>query len=78
MNAGRRRVFVARRIPDEGLGMLEGVVDVDLWEEHLPPPRDELLRRVHGADGLLSVLTDRVDDELLDAAGPGLRVISNF
>jgi glyoxylate reductase len=58
--------------------MLEGVVDVDLWEEHLPPPRDELLKRVRGTDGLLSLLTDRVDDELLDAAGPGLRVVSNF
>jgi glyoxylate reductase len=58
--------------------MLEGVVDVDLWEEHLPPPRAELLRRVRGTDGLLSLLTDRVDDELLDAAGRGLRVVSNF
>src|SRR5262249_18927643 len=40
--------------------------------------RDELLRRVAGVDGLLALLTDRVDDELLDAAGPGLRVVSNF
>ncbi len=44
----------------------------------MPPPRDELLRRVRGADGLLALLTDRVDDELLDAAGPGLRVVSNM
>ncbi len=78
MAGARPRVFVARRIPDEGLGMLDGAVDVDLWEEHLPPPRDELLRRVRGKDGLLSLLTDRVDDELLDAAGPGLCVVSNF
>jgi lactate dehydrogenase-like 2-hydroxyacid dehydrogenase len=37
-----------------------------------------LLERVRGVDGILSLLTDRVDDELLDAAGPGLRVVSNF
>ena len=51
---------------------------MDLWEDELPPPRDELLRRVAGVDGLLALLTDRVDDELLDAAGPGLRVVSNY
>jgi lactate dehydrogenase-like 2-hydroxyacid dehydrogenase len=51
---------------------------VDLWTDELPPPRDELLRRVAGLDGLLSLLTDRVDDELLDAAGPQLKVVSNF
>ena len=42
-------------------------------------PRDELLRRVHGrATGILALLTERVDDELLDAAGPQLRVVSNY
>ena len=44
----------------------------------MPPPRDELLRRVEGIDGLLALLTDRVDDELLDVAGPRLKVVSNL
>lgn len=74
----RPRVFVARVIPDEGLDPLRAACEVDLWEDELPPPRAELLRRVAGADGLLALLTDRVDDELLDAAGPGLRVVSNY
>jgi lactate dehydrogenase-like 2-hydroxyacid dehydrogenase len=74
----RPRVFVSRRIPDEGLARVLAETDADLWTDPLPPPRDELLRRVHGVEGLLSLLTDRVDDELLDAAGPGLRVVSNF
>ncbi len=77
MSAARPRVFVARRLPDEGLAPL-AAVEVDLWPDELPPPRATLLERVHGVDGLLSLLTDRVDDELLDAAGPGLRVVSNF
>jgi lactate dehydrogenase-like 2-hydroxyacid dehydrogenase len=51
---------------------------MDLWTEELPPPRDELLRRVAGCDGVLTLLTDRVDDEFLDAAGPGLKVVSNY
>ena len=74
----RPRVFVTRVIPDEGLDRVRDACDLDLWTEELPPPREELLRRVAGVDGLLSLLTDRVDDELLDAAGPQLKVVSNF
>ena len=76
--SGRPRVFVARRIPDEGLEPIAAVCDLDLWADELPPPRDELLQRVAGCAGVLTLLTDRVDDGLLDAAGPGLRVVSNY
>ncbi|MEO7295010.1 MAG: D-glycerate dehydrogenase [Candidatus Limnocylindria bacterium] len=72
------RVFVTRVIPDAGLDRVRAACDVDLWEDDLPPPRDELLRRAAGMDGLLTLLTDRVDDELLDAAGAQLKVVSNF
>ena len=76
--AGRPRVFVARRIPDEGLESIVAACESDVWPDELPPPRAELLRRVAGCDGILTLLTDRVDDELLDAAGPRLRVVSNY
>ncbi len=74
----RPRVLVTRLIPGEGLDPVRQACDVDLWDEELPPPREELLRRVAGVDGILSLLTDRIDDELLDAAGPQLKVVSNF
>ena len=74
----RPRVFVARVIPDAGLDLLRAATDVDVWPDELPPPRDELLRRVAGCDGVLTLLTDRVDDEFLDAAGPPLKVVSNY
>ena len=77
-DGGRPRVFVARRIPEVGLDAVRAACEMDLWEDDLPPPRDELLRRVAGVDGVLTLLTDRVDDEFLDAAGPGLRVVSNY
>jgi glyoxylate reductase len=76
--ADRPKVFVARIIPDEGLDSVRAACDMDLWTDELPPPRDELLRRVAGCDGVLTLLTDRVDDEFLDAAGPRLRVVSNY
>jgi len=74
----RPRVFVTRLIPDEGLSLVREFCDADIWPEELPPPRDELLARVRGMDGLLTLLTDRVDAELLEAAGPQLRVVSEL
>ena len=71
-------VFVTRVIPDEGLQPVRDACDLDLWRDELPPPRDELLRRAAGKAGLLTLLTDRVDAELLDAAGPQLKVVSNY
>ncbi|MDQ2934101.1 MAG: D-glycerate dehydrogenase, partial [Chloroflexota bacterium] len=71
-------VFVARVIPDEGLQPLRDACDLDLWGDDLPPPRDELLRHVVGKEALLTLLTDRVDAQLLDAAGPQLKVVSNY
>ncbi len=57
---------------------LERSFIVDIHDEELPPPRDELLASVVGRDGLVTMLTDRVDAELLDAAGPSLRVVANY
>ena len=71
-------VFVTRRIPEKGLEMIRDFCEVDLWAGELPPGRDELLKHVKGMDGLLSLLTDKVDGELMDAAGEQLKVISNL
>ena len=71
------RVFVTRAIPSLGLDIVSAAAEMEVWPGELPPPRDVLLEKVRGVDGLLSLLTDRVDDELLDAAGPQLKVIAN-
>lgn len=76
--AARPRVFVARVIPDAGLRPILEACDAHVWDVDAPPPRDELLRAVAGCDGVLTLLTDRVDDEFLDVAGPRLRVVSNM
>jgi glyoxylate reductase len=72
------RVFVSRIIPDEGLRPIQDATDATVWQDELPPPRDTLLRSIEGADGVLTLLTDKVDDEFLDRAGEGLKVVSNF
>jgi len=75
---GRPSVFVSRRIPEDGLRPIEADCEATIWPDELPPPRDALLAAVAGCDGILTLLTDQVDDELLDAAGPQLRVVSNY
>lgn len=72
------KVFVTRVIPEKGLGMIRESCEMDLWQGDLPPDREELLKRVQAVDGLLCLLTDRVDTEVMDAAGDRLRVISNL
>jgi len=76
--SGQPRVLVSRVIPDAGLDIVRAAAQAEIWPDELPPPRDVLLDKVRGVDGLLSLLTDRVDDELLEVAGPQLRVVSNF
>jgi glyoxylate reductase len=71
------KVYVTRIIPDAGLNLIREFSDATVWDEELPPPRDVLLRETKDADGLVSLLTDRVDAELMDAC-PRLRVVSNM
>ena len=73
----RPKVFVTRGLAPEAIERIAAATDMDLWPEELPPPREALLERVAGVDGVLTLLTDRVDGELFDAA-PGLRVVSNL
>src|SRR6266571_5561426 len=71
------QVFVTRRIPDAGLDMLRDRCAVEVWPGDGPPAREEIMLRVPGLDGVLAMLTDRMDAELMDAA-PRLKVISNY
>ena len=74
----RPRVFVTRRVPERVREELERSFALDVHDEELPPPRAELLARAAACDGLVTMLTDRVDAELLDAAGPQLRIVANY
>jgi glyoxylate reductase len=71
------RVFVTRRIPAAGLDRILEACDAEVWAGELPPPYETLRQKVATCDGLVSLLTDRIDAPLLDAA-PRLKVVSNF
>jgi glyoxylate reductase len=74
----RPSVFATRRFPPRVREELEASFLLDVHDSEWPPSRDELLAHVAGRDGLMTMLTDRIDDELLDAAGRQLRVVANF
>jgi glyoxylate reductase len=70
-------VFVTRVIPSPGLDRVLHACDAEVWHDPLPPPPEELLRRASGCEGLLALLTDRIDAAFLGAC-PRLRVVSNY
>lgn len=77
MAADRPRVVVTRRLPGTALDRLAEVADVEVWPGRLEPSPAELRELAAGSTGLITMLTDRVDAELLDAC-PDLRVVANY
>jgi glyoxylate reductase len=86
------RVYLTRVIPEQGLSLIRAACEVEVWGEaprtelikgsshvsHGAIPREVLLEKVRGVDGLLCLLTDPVDAGVIEAAGPQLKVISNY
>ena len=70
------RVLVTRRLPGDALDRLASVHESEVWPGPGAPPREVLLERVGEVEGLLSMLVDRIDAELLDAA-PRLKAVAN-
>ena len=71
------KVVITGKIPAIAVERLRAEHEVISWDEPVAISRDELLKRVKGADAIVSLLTEKVDAELLDAAGPQLKVVSN-
>jgi len=71
------RILITRRLPEEGIGKLLDTADVDIWPEDGPMPRESMLERIAPADAIISLLSDRIDEEAMDAA-PSLKAIANY
>jgi glyoxylate reductase len=75
--APKPKVFVTRRIPDAGLIPIREHCNAEVWPDQLPPDYELIRAKVETCDGLVSLLTDKIDAALLDAA-PRLKVVSNY
>ena len=72
------RILITRRIPESGLSIIREVAEIDVFEGDSPIPRDVLLNKIEGKDGLLCLLSDRIDKDVIAAGGESLKVISNY
>jgi len=70
------RIFLTRRLPEEGMKLLEGH-DLEVYEGDAPPSKEEIVERVKGKDGLICLLTDRIDADVM-AASSRLKIIANY
>ena len=78
MTLEKPKIYVTRQLFPEAIKIIEEVADVEVFEgEDNPIPRDLLLKKARGVDGLIPLLTDRIDAELMDHAD-GLKVVSNY
>jgi len=73
------KVFVTRKIPESGIELLKKAgLEVEVSDFDGVLPREQLLAKVKGTDAILSLLTDKIDNELLEAAGSQLKVVANY
>ena len=74
----RKKIYITRKIPIIGIQKLQLQYDVEIWDQELPVPREILLEKVVGCDAILCMLSDRIDEEVILAAGDNLKVIGNY
>lgn len=71
------KVYITRQLPDEALSIIRQAAEMEVWDEDRPVPRNVLREKIRDTDGLLCLLTDKIDGDLLDNA-PNLRVVSQM
>jgi len=78
LELAKPKVFVTREIPEPGLKAIAKYYDVDVWEEYTAPPHEVLLEKAKDSDALVTLLTDRIDCNLISSASPRLRIIAQY
>ncbi len=81
MNKNNHKIFITRNLPERGLNLLYqnfGDENIKIYEGETPIPYEELLQEVSGIDALLCLLTDKIDAQIMEQAGPQLKIIANY
>jgi glyoxylate reductase len=71
------KVFITRKIPEKGLKRMEESLDVTVWKDDIPPTKDEIVSEAHECDGLVTLLSDQIDEDLIDSL-PRLKVLAQY
>lgn len=73
----QRRIFVTRELPERGLDIIKERFNAEVWSDYAPPPKKLVIEKVAKVDALATLLSDRIDAEVFDAA-PNLKIVSQF
>ena len=71
------KVYVTRELPERGMKIILELFDAEVWPEYGPPPKEEIVRKVRDVDALVTLLTDKIDADVFDAA-PRLKIIAQM
>jgi len=71
------KVYVTREIPERGLKIIKERFDAEVWPEYAPPPKEVIIQKARDVDALASLLSDKIDAEVFDAA-PKLKIVSQM
>jgi glyoxylate reductase len=75
-SSSRKKIYVTRTLPEEDAKMLQAKFEIEVWPDEMPPPKSLLKEKVKNVDGLICLLTEQIDKEVIDAAGAHLRGIT--
>jgi len=73
----KSKVYVTRAISDRGLKIIKKRFNVEVWPEYSPPPKEVIIEKVRDVDALVSLLSDRIDNEVFSAA-PKLKIVAQM
>jgi len=71
------RVYVTRELPERGMKIIKERFDAEVWPEYGPPPKSEIIRKARDVDALVTLLSDKIDAEVFDAA-PKLKIVAQM
>ncbi|MCJ7425346.1 D-glycerate dehydrogenase [Candidatus Bathyarchaeota archaeon] len=71
------RIYVTRELPERGLKLIRKFFDAEVWSDYAPPPKKVIAEKVKNVDALVSLLSDKIDREILDVA-PKLKIVSQL
>jgi glyoxylate reductase len=74
----RLSLYITRMIPEETIHYLQQYFDVEVNQEDRALTREELIGKVKGRAAVITLLTDKIDGEVMDAAGPQCKIFANY
>lgn len=71
------KVYVTRELPERGMKIIKERFEAEVWPEYGPPPKETIIEKARDVDALVTLLSDKIDAEVFDAA-PKLKIVAQM